>query len=257
MAVDMSNPIDSLVALLNEAQHLVFFTGAGLSTESGIPDFRSPGTGLWNKIKPIEFSDFVNSEDARAESWRRKFSGDRTMAKADPNSGHLAIAELVKMGRCTGVITQNVDNLHQQSGVDDSHIVELHGNATYAKCLQCDQRYDLADLEAQYQRTQQIEPCSLCGGLIKTATISFGQAMPEDAMQRAAELTSGCDLMIVLGSSLTVYPAAAFPEHVAQRGDKLVIINQQPTGLDSVADLVINEGIGTILPPAVAALASR
>ena len=255
MAVDMSNPIDSLVALLNEAQHLVFFTGAGLSTESGIPDFRSPGTGLWNKIKPIEFSDFVNSEDARAESWRRKFSGDRAMAKADPNSGHLAIAELAKMDRCTGVITQNVDNLHQQSGIDDSHIVELHGNATYAKCLQCDQRYELADLEAQYQRTQQIEPCSLCGGLIKTATISFGQAMPEDAMQRAAELTSGCDLMIVLGSSLTVYPAAAFPEHVAQRGDKLVIINQQPTGLDSVADLVINEGIGTILPAAVAALA--
>ena len=251
----MSKNLETLIALLREAQQLVFFTGAGLSTESGIPDFRSPGTGLWNKIKPIEFSDFVNSEDARAESWRRKFTGDRAMTTAEPNSGHLAIAELVDMNRCNGVITQNVDNLHQQSGVNETHIVELHGNATYAACLSCGQRYELAELESQYQQNQHIHPCPLCGGLIKTATISFGQAMPEEAMQRAAELTSQCDLMIVLGSSLTVYPAAAFPEHVAQRGDKLVIINQQPTGLDSLADLVINESIGSVLPSAVAALA--
>ena len=252
----MSKNLETLIALLSEAQQLVFFTGAGLSTESGIPDFRSPGTGLWNKIKPIDFSDFVNSEDARAESWRRKFTGDRAMTTAEPNSGHLAIAELIGMNRCNGVITQNVDN-RIQSGVDETHIVELHGNATYAACLSCGQRYELAELESQYQQNQYIDPCPLCSGLIKTATISFGQAMPEDAMQRAAELTSQCDLMIVLGSSLTVYPAAACPEHVVQRGDKLVIINQQPTGLDSVADLVINESIGSILPSAVAALATN
>ncbi|RPG24560.1 MAG: NAD-dependent deacetylase [Gammaproteobacteria bacterium TMED92] len=239
--------IDSLAQLIDQSNRLVFFTGAGISTESGIPDFRSPGTGIWNKIKPIEFSDFVNSADARAESWKRKFSGDNSMAEAHPNKGHMAVLELIKAGKCTGVITQNVDNLHQMSGVGDADVVELHGNASYASCLNCGHRYELADLKQQHELDGQVAACNKCGGLIKTATISFGQAMPEAAMQRATELVDQCDLMIVLGSSLTVYPAAAFPEHVAQRGDALAIVNQQPTSLDSLADLVIHEPIGTTL----------
>lgn len=249
--------IDALVDILDRADNLVFFTGAGISTESGIPDFRSPGTGIWNKITPIEFSDFVNSEEARAESWRRKFSGDHNMTDAKPNDGHLAIVELMRSGKCTGVITQNVDNLHQASGIDDEHIVELHGNASYASCLSCHQRYELAELKLQYERNQNILPCSKCSGLIKTATISFGQSMPEREMHRAAEFCASCDLMIVLGSSLTVYPAAAFPEHVAQRGASLAIVNQQSTGLDSMADLVIHQPIGSTMTSAIKKLALR
>jgi NAD-dependent deacetylase len=246
--------IDDLVYMISRSTNLVFFTGAGISTESGIPDFRSPGTGIWNKMKPIEFSDFVASEEARAESWRRKFTGDNSMADAKPNKGHLAIVDLIAAGKCKGVITQNVDNLHQASGINDELVVELHGNASYASCLDCQQRYELSELKLQYEQSNTISPCPLCGGLIKTATISFGQSMPEREMHRAAEMTAGCDLMIVLGSSLTVYPAAAFPEHVAQRGASLAIINQQSTGLDTIADLVINEPIGTTLTAALAKL---
>ena len=243
--------VDDLVRLIDQSRNLVFFTGAGISTESGIPDFRSPGTGLWNKIKPIEFSDFVASKEVQAESWRRKFNGDNSMAEAQPNKGHFAIVDLIAAGKCQGVITQNVDNLHQASGISDELVVELHGNASYASCLNCHQRYELTELKQQYEQTGNVAPCRLCGGLIKTATISFGQSMPEKEMQRAAEMTVACDLMIVLGSSLTVYPAAAFPEHVAQRGASLAIVNQQPTGLDAMADLVIHEPIGATLSAAL------
>lgn len=241
------DPIQALGDAIDQAERIVCFTGAGISTESGIPDFRSPGTGLWNKIKPIQFEDFVRSEQARAESWERKFSGDRTMEKAEPNDGHRALARLVELGKCTGIITQNVDNLHQNSGVPDAQVIELHGNACYATCLDCATRYELADLEARYRQLGHVDPCSRCGGLIKTATISFGQAMPEDAMARAQALTEACDLMLVLGSSLTVYPAAGFPEYAKRRGANLAIVNREPTPLDDIADVVVHEQIGSTL----------
>ncbi len=243
----MTTSSDALQALgeaVERATRVVCFTGAGISTESGIPDFRSPGTGLWNKIKPIQFEDFISSEAARHESWKRKFSGDRTMADAVPNRGHLALARLVETGKCTGIITQNVDNLHQDAGVPDDLVVELHGNASYATCLSCGTRYELADLQAQFESTSQVAPCGRCGGIIKTATISFGQGMPEEEMARAQAMTEACDLMIVLGSSLTVYPAAAFPEYAKQRGASLAIVNREPTPLDAVADVVVHEQIG-------------
>ena len=230
--------------LTEESGSIVCFTGAGISTESGIPDFRSPGTGLWNKMKPIQFQDFVSSEKARTESWQRKFSGDRTMEDAQPNQGHYALARLVEQGVCRGIITQNVDNLHQNSGVPEDKVVELHGNATFASCLNCGVRYELAALEAQFTQLGRVEPCASCAGIIKTATISFGQSMPEAEMQRAQSLVDSCDLMIVLGSSLTVYPAAAFPEYAKRRGAMLAIVNREPTPLDSVADIVIHEQIG-------------
>ncbi len=228
----------------------MFFTGAGISTESGIPDFRSLGTGLWNKMQPIQFQDFVGSKDMRFESWKRKFSGDQIMLTAQPNDGHKAIVALNALGKCSGVITQNVDNLHQNSGLPEEKIVELHGNATYASCLSCGKRYELSELEVQFASTQSIAPCSDCDGIIKTATISFGQSMPEVPMQQATTMVEACDLIIVLGSSLSVYPAAGFPEYAKQMGAKLVIINREETGLDSIADLVIAQQIGSVLQQA-------
>lgn len=245
--------ISQLAQLLGQSENTVFFTGAGISTESGIPDFRSPGTGIWNTIKPIQFQDFVNSETARQESWNRKFAND-VMANAEPNSGHLAIAQWFESGRAGGVITQNVDNLHQNSGLDDQRVVELHGNATYARCLSCQQRYELPLLREQFESRGTVEPCGECGGLIKTATISFGQSMPEEAMAKAQHMVEACDLLLVLGSSLTVYPAAGFPQFAKQLGANLVIINREPTGQDPLADLVVHDGIGKVLTEAMVAL---
>ena len=243
---------DRLAAMLEAAQRVVLFTGAGISTESGIPDYRSPGTGLWNKIKPIEFQDFVASDEVRQESWRRRFaSRDGNWENAKPNRGHRAVAKLVEDGKATAVITQNVDNLHQESGVPDAHIVELHGNTRYAKCLACATRYELAELKQQFETLGRVEPCGRCGGIVKTATISFGQAMPEDAMARAQQATNHCDLFIVIGSSLVVYPAAGFPEYAKRSGAKLVIVNREPTPLDDIADLVLHEEIGPTMGYAV------
>jgi NAD-dependent deacetylase len=246
-----TDDLDLLRRMLDEAKRIVVFTGAGISTESGIPDFRSPGTGLWTKIKPIQFQDFVASESIRQESWRRRFSGERTMENAKPNKGHEAVAKLVRDGKATAVITQNVDNLHHDSGIDSSQIIELHGNASYAKCLGCNTRYEMADLEQQFTQNGRVAPCGRCGGVIKSATISFGQAMPEEEMLRAQEHTLRCDLFIVIGSSLQVYPAAGFPELAKQLGARLVIVNREETPLDSLADLVVHREIGQSLAYAV------
>lgn len=238
---------DALKDLIHRSKRIVFFTGAGISTESGIPDFRSPGTGLWNTIKPIQFQDFMASDAVRQESWKRRFEGEKVMETARPNRGHYAVAQLVNSGKASAVITQNVDNLHQNSGIDPDKVIELHGNATYAHCLRCQLRYELADLEATWKQIGRVEACSRCGGIIKSATISFGQAMPEEAMERAREETEACDLMIVLGSSLVVYPAAGFPEYAKRMGAKLAIVNREETPLDDIADLVIHDGIGVTL----------
>ncbi|MGE0622675.1 MAG: NAD-dependent deacetylase [Pseudomonadales bacterium] len=239
--------LERFAELIDRARNIVFFTGAGISTESGIPDFRSQGTGIWEKMKPIYFEEFLRSEDARLEQWRRKFAGDMKMEGAKPNKGHLAIAKLVEMGKCSAVITQNVDNLHQNAGVPDDRVIELHGNASYAVCLSCRLRYELADLKLQFERQARIDPCARCGGIIKTATISFGQAMPEDAMRRAHAATEDCDLMIATGSTLIVYPAAGFPEYAKQLGAKLAILNREATPLDPIADIVLHAEIGPTL----------
>ena len=243
----MNNDVDKLADLVTRAQRIVFFTGAGVSTESGIPDFRSPGTGLWNQMKPIPFQDFVASDAVRQESWRRRFTGERTLENAKPNKGHRSIARLVEEGRCTAVITQNVDNLHQDSGVPQEQVIELHGNASYAKCLSCGQRCEISELERQFRQLGRVEPCVSCGGVIKAATISFGQAMPEREMQRAQAAVADCDLMVVAGSSLVVYPAAAFPETAKRLGAQLAIVNREPTPLDPIADVVVHDEIGPTL----------
>lgn len=243
----------ALTELFLASRRILVFSGAGISTESGIPDFRSPG-GVWSKMQPIYFQDFMASERVRREAWQRRFSNTDGWVGARPNRGHLAVAELIRSGRASAVVTQNVDNLHQESGVPDEKVIELHGNATYAKCLKCHTRVELVELEREFQESGTIGPCQRCSGIIKTATISFGQQMPELPMRRAHEETLACDLFLVLGSSLSVFPAADFPMRAKQRGARLVIVNRDPTGADEIADLVIHDGIGYTLQAALADL---
>ncbi|HEY8538479.1 MAG TPA: Sir2 family NAD-dependent protein deacetylase [Steroidobacteraceae bacterium] len=239
----MSSDLHRFAELLRHRRRTVFFTGAGISTESGIPDFRSPG-GIWTRMQPIYFQEFVSSEEKRREAWRRRFENRDGWVGAKPNRGHYIVADLIRRGKASVVITQNVDNLHQESGVPEERVIELHGNATYATCLSCHRRYELVELETEFRACGTVGPCRHCNGIIKTATISFGQAMPELPMQRAAEETLLSDLFIVLGSSLTVFPAADFPVRAKEAGAALVIVNRDPTPLDHIADLVINAGIG-------------
>lgn len=233
---------------IDEAERAVVFTGAGISTESGIPDFRSPG-GLWTKMAPIDFGDFLRSAEMRREAWRRKFEIDKTLARAEPNKGHMAISKLVDMGKVAHVITQNIDNLHQASGIPAAKIIELHGNGTYAKCLDCGLRHELDEVRAVFEAEGEAPVCRSCGGIVKSATISFGQAMPEEEMRRAEEATLACDLFLAIGSSLQVYPAAGFPIVAKRNGARLVILNREPTELDAIADLVIHGEIGPTLAP--------
>jgi NAD-dependent deacetylase len=242
--------VDELKRLIADAQRIVAFTGAGISTESGIPDFRSPG-GIWTKYRPIEFGDFLASEEMRRESWRRKFATDETMRTATPNAGHRALARLVEQGKMIAVITQNIDGLHQASGIPDDKVIELHGNSTYAACLDCKRRHELDWVRQIFADNETLPLCMACGGMLKTATISFGQAMPEEAMERAYAVTNEADLMITLGSSLVVYPAAGFPIMAKRKGAKYVIVNRDPTDQDEIADLVINAEIGSTMSRAV------
>jgi NAD-dependent deacetylase len=242
--------IADLARAIDGSRRAIVFTGAGISTESGIPDFRSPG-GIWTRMAPIDFSDFLASEEARRETWRRRFAMEETFGQTRPNRGHRAVAELVRRGKVAAVITQNIDGLHQASGVANDRVIELHGNTTYAHCLDCKTRYELKPLRIAFGRDEGAPVCDECGGFVKTATISFGQAMPEEPMRRAEIETLAADLFIVAGSSLVVYPAAAFPELAKHNGASLVIINREPTGLDPIADLVLNRAIGETLGAAV------
>lgn len=236
----------TLRGMIEAARRVVVFTGAGISTESGIPDFRSP-TGVWQTAKPVMFQDFVASAAARREAWRRKFHSDAVLLSARPNRGHRAVALLVRQGKVPAVITQNIDGLHQASGIAPGRVIELHGNGTYAHCLDCGERHELETLREVFAREGDVPDCALCGGLIKSATVSFGQAMPERPMARAREETLAADLFLVLGSSLVVHPAAGFPELAKRNGAGLVIVNNEPTPLDDIADLVIRHPIGAVM----------
>ena len=238
--------VSDLARRIDAARRVVVFTGAGISTESGIPDFRSPG-GVWSRMKPIYFQEFVSDPEKRREAWSRAFSGAAGWTGASPNAGHFAVARLVASGKAAAVITQNVDNLHQESGVPAEQVIELHGNASYATCLECGERHELEALKAGFEKAGEIPYCRRCGGLVKTATISFGQAMPEKPMNRAQAASLDCDLFLVLGSSLVVYPAAGFPLIAKRNGAQLVIVNREPTELDVYADLVVNAEIGPVM----------
>lgn len=242
--------------MLGDARNAVIFTGAGISTESGIPDFRSPG-GIWTQMAPIEFQDFIASAAMRKEAWKRRFAMEEMFARVKPNIGHEAIAALVTRGTVAHVITQNIDNLHQMSGIPADRVIELHGNTRYAKCLECGTHAELGPIRIHYELHGEAPDCALCGGLLKTATISFGQAMPEAEMERAERATTTCDLFLVLGSSLVVYPAAGFPLMAKRGGAKLAIINREPTDQDAIADLVMHAEIGPTLKKAMELLEQR
>jgi len=251
IAPDLETAISRLSALIEGARTIVPFTGAGISTECGIPDFRSPG-GLWTKNQPIAFDDFMASAEMRDESWRRRFIMEESFAKAKPGRGHRALAGLYRAGKAPAVVTQNIDNLHQISGIAPADVIELHGNTTYAVCLECTQRYELSWVWQKFEAAGRHAPDCGCGGYIKTATVSFGQGMPAEPMQRAEELSRNCDVFLAIGSSLVVWPAAGFPLMAKRNGAALVIINREPTEFDDVADLVVRHDIGDVLAPFIA-----
>ncbi|WP_103223967.1 SIR2 family NAD-dependent protein deacylase [Roseibium marinum] len=218
-------------------RQIVALTGAGISTESGIPDFRSPG-GIWSTRHPVQYQDFLAFEESRLEDWERRFEMMDFFSRAVPNAAHMALVVLARSGFLKRLVTQNVDGLHQASGFPQDCLTEIHGNSTYATCLSCGGR---AELEAQRPCVEagRSPVCDRCGGYLKAAVISFGQEMPERELRVAAVATQDCDLFLVLGSSLVVQPAACLPALAVQNGAELVILNAQETPLDSLASTVI------------------
>ncbi|GGB44363.1 NAD-dependent protein deacetylase 1 [Roseibium aquae] len=222
-------------------ERTLVLTGAGISTESGIPDFRSPG-GIWSTRQPVQYQDFLTREDARLEDWQRRFEMLDFFERATPNAAHLALARLAREGLIDLLITQNVDGLHERAGTPEARLIEIHGNSTYATCLSCGKPAPIAPLRAHYE-TGRSPCCEACGGLLKAAVISFGQSMPEAELSRAASASLRCDRFIVIGSSLLVHPAAALPAMAADAGAELVIVNREETPLDPLANMLIRSPI--------------
>ncbi|WP_199194968.1 MULTISPECIES: SIR2 family NAD-dependent protein deacylase [Pirellulaceae] len=248
----MSSGIKLVALWLSKAKSAVVFTGAGISTESGIPDFRSPG-GVWTKYRTVYFDEFCRSAEARHEYWNQKTEAHTAFAAASPNIGHQTIAKWEQSGRVRGVITQNIDGLHQISGSKD--VLELHGTAREAYCLDCDARFSIDPLVEHFRQTNEVPLCADCGeGRLKHATVSFGQMLPEKTLERAYQWCQEADLVISVGSSLVVHPAAGLPELAKRSGAKLVIINRDETGLDSMADMLIDGSCGEALAAIDAAL---
>jgi NAD-dependent deacetylase len=244
-------PIQRLGALLAVSERIVAFTGAGMSTESGIPDFRSPG-GIWDRYAPIQYADFLASPEARRETWRRGLQTYPVVAAAQPNPAHLALVDLDRRGKLAAVVTQNIDGLHAAAGHDPEKVIELHGNAHGVRCLQCDMEAARGAVQARVIAGEEEPPCIACGGILKPTTVSFGEPMPRRPLVRAEEAMRRTDLVLVVGSTLVVYPAAGLPELAVRRGAKLAIVNQTPTPLDDVAAVVVRARVGEVLPPAVA-----
>lgn len=235
----------ALERLLGEAEKVTVFTGAGVSTECGVPDYRSPGSP-WRVHQPIGFKDYVADPAERAEAWRRKFAMDDLYAGARPGRGHRAIARWAERGLVGAVITQNIDGLHQAAGLPQDKLVEIHGNGTYAACLSCGTRYALAPIRVAFERDGTLPACR-CGGIVKSASIAFGQPLVEADLGRALEAAIDCDLFVILGSTLLVRPASRFPELALRHGARLAIVNREPTPLDHAAVAAIHADIGEVL----------
>jgi len=248
MDAQLEARIAELAARLRESRRTVAFTGAGISTESGIPDFRGP-QGIWKKMRPIELSEFLADPQARREYWRRKIESYPQMRDARPNAGHIALARLHEAGRLQIVITQNIDGLHQKAGLPEDRVIELHGSNAYVACLGCRRRYEWEEVLRFFDAHSAPEcpRCDACGGWLKPATISFGQAMPEEATRLAFAEASRAEVMLAIGSSLQVYPAAGVPEQTRRAGGLVAIINNEPTGQDSIAGLLLRGPSGRIL----------
>jgi NAD-dependent deacetylase len=248
--------IAELAALIRSSRYLVAFSGAGISTESGIPDFRGP-QGIWTKMRSIELQEFLRDPAARREYWRRKLESYPQMRDAEPNAGHNALARLYEADLLKTMITQNIDGLHQKAGIPEGRVIELHGSNAYIACLQCRKHYAWEEVIPFFEEhpvpSTDCPLCDDCGGWLKPATISFGQAMPEEETRRAFSEAGKADLLITVGTSLQVYPAAGIPGETRRHGGKVAILNNQPTALDHEADLVVRGLSGKIL----SALADR
>jgi NAD-dependent deacetylase len=245
-----ADTISQVAEWLAAAKSTVVLTGAGISTESGIPDFRSPG-GVWSKYRTVFFDEFLASADGRFEYWRQKCEMHREFADAQPNAGHKVLAGWEAAGLVRGVITQNIDGLHQLAG--SSRVLELHGTARQAACLDCAARYDIEPLVATFLENPCVPDCPSCGGRLKHATISFGQMLPHDVLMEATRWSRDADLMLAIGSSLVVTPAADLPRVAKERGARLVIVNRDPTPLDPIADTVLRGTISDVLSAVAAA----
>jgi NAD-dependent deacetylase len=243
----LDQKIGAVAEMIIHAAKVVVFTGAGVSTESGIPDFRSPG-GIWSKFDPEDFTieRFLNNPETRKKQWRLLMEGG-LFAQAEPNRAHAAIAELERMGKLVCVITQNIDDLHQKAGNDPGKVYELHGNMKWLRCLDCFEVYRLEDLLAKPRPTDEPPACERCQGILKPDVIFFGESLPAETLKQASRHAGSCDLLIVVGSSLVVYPAAYMPIYAKGGGAKLVIINRDSTSYDGNADVVINHSAGEVL----------
>jgi NAD-dependent deacetylase len=246
MTLEIDTLIDEAARIIASANKVVVFTGAGVSTESGIPDFRSPG-GIWSKYQPIMFQDFMASEEVRRESWRRGKETYQLFADVEPNPAHHAIAEFERMGKLDCVITQNIDNLHQKAGSSPDLVIELHGTAMYVLCLDCGKRWPRAEIQKWLEAGVEAPTCDECGGIMKSATVSFGQAMPEKETAEAQKRSEQAEVFIVVGSSLVVYPAANMPLLAKQSGAKLIIVNLADTPFDAYADVLIRGKAGEVM----------
>ena len=244
----MSGDATRLAELFDRARRAVAFTGAGVSTESGIPDFRSPG-GIWDRFDPNEFTyaNFIGSLEGRRKYWELGRVTYPVIRAARPNAAHVALVELHGRDRLDCCITQNIDGLHQAAGLPPEKVIELHGNATRARCLACSAAYTRDEVHAWLEAGDAAPTCPACGGIVKPTTVLFGEAMPEGAMAEAERRAREADLFVVLGSSLVVYPAAYIPLHAREAGATLVIVNLAPTPLDARADLVIRGRAGQIM----------
>jgi NAD-dependent deacetylase len=250
----MHDDVTALAALLRAAKRILVFTGAGVSTESGIPDFRSPG-GIWDRYPMVYYDEFLRDPEAQRNYWRRSRATYPVIAAAEPNSAHLAIARLDALGKLLRVVTQNIDGLHQRAGTPAEKVIELHGSNHEVTCVECAARTPRQAIQAELVAGVEVPHCARCGGLLKNCTVSFGQALPEAALRAAEAAARSCDLCLVIGSSLVVYPAAYVPIYATDAGAPLVIVNATPTPLDSLARLILRGQAGAILPPAVEALA--
>ena len=244
---DLEEKIIQIADLILHTGNVVVFTGAGVSTESGIPDFRSPG-GIWTRFDPEDFTiqKFLSSPETRKKQWQILLEGG-LIANAEPNRAHLAIAELEEIGKLDCIITQNVDNLHQKAGNSQEKVYELHGNMRWLKCMSCGERYPVGDVVERFRKNEEVPDCSRCRGILKPDVVFFGEMLPERILKEATIHANGCELMIVVGSSLVVYPAAYMPMYAKEAGAKLAIINNTPTSFDDIADVVIHHSAGLVM----------
>ncbi len=248
--------IEKAASAIARSHHLVVFTGAGVSTESGIPDFRGPG-GLWSRVDPEDFTyqKYISSSAARKKHW--VMAKNMFMKEFEPNPAHYAITELDRMGKLDCIITQNVDNLHQKAGVSAEKVFELHGNTRFVKCLACGRRYPADEIRKRLDDGEEDPPCLACKGVLKPDGVFFGEALPPDVLQEAIHHSQHCDLFMVIGSTLVVYPAAYMPVYAVETGATLIIINMTETPMDTSATVVLHEKAGEVLPQIVASVKEK